>query len=142
MNFNKKENKSHNVLSLLKKISYKKNDNKQNEILNDLITIPLEFKYSFTLNSSDNKQQSEKLDNPFKINNIEIIKKDNNDIENNDKKKNEINWQIEKIDISKITILYNKRKLIYTNSSKSINNKIEEINKNDPFLAMKTLFDN
>ena len=37
MNFNKKENKSHNVLSLLKKISYKKNDNKQNEILNDLI---------------------------------------------------------------------------------------------------------
>jgi len=102
----------------------------------------LEFKYSFTLHSSDNNQKSENLDNPFKINNIEIIEKDNNDIENNDKKKNEINWQIEKIDISKITILYNKRKLIYTNSSKSINNKIEEINKNDPFLAMKTLFDN
>lgn len=113
MNFNKKENKSHNVISLLKKISYKKNDNKQNEILNDLIPIPLEFKYSFTLNSSDNNQQSEKLDNPFKINNIEIIEKDNNDIENIDEKKNEINWQIEKIDISKITILYNKRKHIY-----------------------------
>ena len=142
MNFNKKENKSHNVLSLLKKISYKKNDNKQNEILNDLIPIPLEFKYSFTLHSSDNNQKSETLHNPFKINHIEIIKKDNNVIENNDEKKNEINWQIEKIDISKINILYNKRKLIYTNSSKSINNKIEEINKNDPFLAMKTLFDN
>ena len=142
MNFNKKENKSHNVLSLLKKISYKKNDNKQNEILNDLIPIPLEFKYSFTLNSSDNKQQSEKLDNPFKINNIEIIKKDNNDIENNDEKKNEINWQIEKIDITKINILYKKRKHIYKNYTKSKNNKKEEINNNDPFLAMKTLFDN
>ena len=142
MNFNKKENKSHNVISLLKKISYKKNDNKQNEILNDLIPIPLEFKYSFTLHSSDNNQKSETLDNPFKINHIEIIKKDNNVIENNDEKKNEINWQIEKIDISKINILYNKRKHIYKNYSKSKNNKIKEINKNDPFLAMKTLFDN
>ena len=142
MNFNKKENKSHNVISLLKKISYKKIYNKQNEILNDLLPIPLEFKYSFTLHSSDNNQKSETLDNPFKINHIEIIKKDNNVIENNDEKKNEINWQIEKIDISKINILYNKRKHIYKNYSKSINNKIEEINKNDPFLAMKTLFDN
>ena len=141
MDFKKKENKSHNVLSLLKKISYKKIYNKQNEILNDLIPIPLEFKYSFTLNSSDNNQQSQKIDNPFKSNNIEIIKKDNNDIENNDEKKNEINWQIEKIDISKINILYNKRKNIYKKYFKSKNKKKEEINDNDPFLAMKALFD-
>ena len=111
MDFKKKENKSHNVLSLLKKISYKKIYNKQNEILNDLIPIPLEFKYSFTLNSSDNNQQSQKIDNPFKSNNIEIIKNENKGIENNDEKKKEINWQIEKIDISKINILYNKKKI-------------------------------
>ena len=37
MNVNKKENKFHNFLLLLKKISYKKNDNKQNDILNNLI---------------------------------------------------------------------------------------------------------
>jgi hypothetical protein len=141
MNFNKKENKSHNVLSLLKKISYKKNDNKQNEILNDLIPIPLEFKYSFTLNSNENKEiESKKVENPFKIN----IDSNKND-EDIDKKKIEINWQVEKIDISKLNVLYKKRrkKLFqkYSLNKKRKTERNSNQNINDPFLSMKELFD-
>ena len=146
MNFNNKDKKSdnisHNILSLLKKISYRKNEQNNNyEVINDLIPIPLEFKYSFTLNSNDNKEiESKKVENPFKIN-IESNKND----EDIDKKKIEINWQVEKIDISKLNVLYKKRrknslqKYSLNKKRKSERNSNQSIN--DPFLSMKELFD-
>ena len=146
MNFNNKDKKSdnisHNILSLLKKISYRKNEKNNNyEVINDLIPIPLEFKYSFTLNSNDNKEiESKKVENPFKIN-IESNKND----EDIDKKKIEINWQVEKIDISKLNVLYKKRrknslqKYSLNKKRKSERNSNQSIN--DPFLSMKELFE-
>ena len=146
MNFNNKDKKSdnisHNILSLLKKISYRKNEKNNNyEVINDLIPIPLEFKYSFTLNSNDNKEiESKKVENPFKIN-IESNKND----EDIDKKKIEINWQVEKIDISKLNVLYKKRrKKSFQKYSLNKKRKIERNsnqNINDPFLSMKELFE-
>ena len=146
MNFNNKDKKSdnisHNILSLLKKISYRKNEKNNNyEVINDLIPIPLEFKYSFTLNSNDNKEiESKKVENPFKIN----IDSNKND-EDIDKKKIEINWQVEKIDISKLNVLYKKRrKKSFQKYSLNKKRKIERNsnqNINDPFLSMKELFD-
>ena len=146
MNFNNKDKKSdnisHNILSLLKKISYRKNEKNNNyEVINDLIPIPLEFKYSFTLNSNDNKEiESKKVENPFKIN----IDSNKND-EDIDKKKIEINWQVEKIDISKLNVLYKKRrknslqKYSLNKKRKSERNSNQSIN--DPFLSMKELFE-
>lgn len=146
MNFNNKDKKSdnisHNILSLLKKISYRKNEkNNSYEVINDLIPIPLEFKYSFTLNSNDNKEiESKKVENPFKIN----IDSNKND-EDIDKKKIEINWQVEKIDISKLNVLYKKRrkKLFqkYSLNKKRKTERNSNQNINDPFLSMKELFD-
>ena len=146
MNFNNKDKKSdnisHNILSLLKKISYRKNEKNNNyEVINDLIPIPLEFKYSFTLNSNDNKEiESKKVENPFKIN----IDSNKND-EDIDKKKIEINWQVEKIDISKLNVLYKKRrKKSFQKYSLNKKRKIERNsnqNINDPFLSMKELFE-
>ena len=146
MNFNNKDKKSdnisHNILSLLKKISYRKNEKNNNyEVINDLIPIPLEFKYSFTLNSNDNKEiESKKVENPFKIN----IDSNKND-EDIDKKKIEINWQVEKIDISKLNVLYKKRrkKLFqkYSLNKKRKTERNSNQNINDPFLSMKELFD-
>jgi hypothetical protein len=146
MNFNNKDKKSdnisHNILSLLKKISYRKNEkNNSHEVINDLIPIPLEFKYSFTLNSNDNKEiESKKVENPFKIN----IDSNKND-EDIDKKKIEINWQVEKIDISKLNVLYKKRrkKLFqkYSLNKKRKTERNSNQNINDPFLSMKELFD-
>ena len=146
MNFNNKDKKSdnisHNILSLLKKISYRKNEkNNSYEVINDLIPIPLEFKYSFTLNSNDNKEiESKKVENPFKIN----IDSNKND-EDIDKKKIEINWQVEKIDISKLNVLYKKRrKKSFQKYSLNKKRKIERNsnqNINDPFLSMKELFE-
>ena len=146
MNYNNKDKKSdnisHNILSLLKKISYRKNEkNNSYEVINDLIPIPLEFKYSFTLNSNDNKEiESKKVENPFKIN----IDSNKND-EDIDKKKIEINWQVEKIDISKLNVLYKKkRKKSFQKYSLNKKRKIERNsnqNINDPFLSMKELFE-
>ena len=146
MNFNNKDKKSdnisHNILSLLKKISYRKNEkNNSHEVINDLIPIPLEFKYSFTLNSNDNKEiESKKVENPFKIN----IDSNKND-EDIDKKKIEINWQVEKIDISKLNVLYKKRrkKLFqkYSLNKKRKTERNSNQNINDPFLSMKELFE-
>ena len=146
MNFNNKDKKSdnisHNILSLLKKISYRKNEKNNNyEVINDLIPIPLEFKYSFTLNSNDNKEiESKKVENPFKIN----IDSNKND-EDIDKKKIEINWQVEKIDISKLNVLYKKRrKKSFQKYSLNKKRKIERNsnqNINEPFLSMKELFE-
>ena len=146
MNFNNKDKKSdnisHNILSLLKKISYRKNEKNNNyEVINDLIPIPLEFKYSFTLNSNDNKEiESKKVENPFKIN----IDSNKND-EDIDKKKIEINWQVEKIDISKLNVLYKKRrKKSFQKYSLNKKRKIERNsnqNINAPFLSMKELFE-
>ena len=146
MNFNNKDKKSdnisHNILSLLKKISYRKNEkNNSYEVINDLIPIPLEFKYSFTLNSNDNKEiESKKVENPFKIN----IDSNKND-EDIDKKKIEINWQVEKIDISKLNVLYKKRrkKLFqkYSLNKKRKTERNSNQNINDPFLSMKELFE-
>ena len=146
MNFNNKDKKSdnisHNILSLLKKISYRKNEKNNNyEVINDLIPIPLEFKYSFTLNSNDNKEiESKKVENPFKIN----IDSNKND-EDIDQKKIEINWQVEKIDISKLNVLYKKRrKKSFQKYSLNKKRKIERNsnqNINDPFLSMKELFE-
>ena len=146
MNFNNKDKKSdnisHNILSLLKKISYRKNEkNNSYEVINDLIPIPLEFKYSFTLNSNDNKEiESKKVENPFKIN----IDSNKND-EDIDKKKIEINWQVEKIDISKLNVLYKKRrKKSFQKYSLNKKRKIERNsnqNINAPFLSMKELFE-
>ena len=146
MNFNNKDKKSdnisHNILSLLKKISYRKNEkNNSHEVINDLIPIPLEFKYSFTLNSNDNKEiESKKVENPFKIN----IDSNKND-EDIDKKKIEINRQVEKKDISKLNVLYKKRrkKLFqkYSLNKKRKTERNSNQNINDPFLSMKELFD-
>ena len=146
MNFNNKykksDNISHKILSILKKISYRKNEkNNSYEVINDLIPIPLEFKYSFTLNSNDNKEiESKKVENPFKIN----IDSNKND-EDIDKKKIEINWQVEKIDISKLNVLYKKRrkKLFqkYSLNKKRKTERNSNQNINDPFLSMKELFE-
>ena len=146
MNFNNKDKKSdnisHNILSLLKKISYRKNEkNNSYEVINDLIPIPLEFKYSFTLNSNDNKEiESKKVENPFKIN----IDSNKND-EDIDKKKIEINWQVEKIDISKLNVLYKKKRKKsfqkYSLNKKRKTERNSNQNINDPFLSMKELFD-
>ena len=146
MNFNNKDKKSdnisHNILSLLKKISYRKNEkNNSHEVINDLIPIPLEFKYSFTLNSNDNKEiESKKVENPFKIN----IDSNKND-EDIDKKKIEINWQVEKIDISKLNVLYKKRRKKsfqkYSLNKKRKTERNSNQNINDPFLSMKELFE-
>ena len=146
MNFNNKDKKSdnisHNILSLLKKISYRKNEKNNNyEVINDLIPIPLEFKYSFTLNSNDNKEiESKKVENPFKIN----IDSNKND-EDIDKKKIEINWQVEKIDISKLNVLYKKRRKNslqkYSLNKKRKIERNSNQNINAPFLSMKELFE-